>query len=210
MCFAPALYPESALYTRCHQRASNSMLLFQPNNRLGHPENVFFIIYKCFFCIIQNILPFILKTKALVKINGSLFQRRICWFERPIWMYRRTATFWIVWGEKTSVYRGTLHTRRSVLGPNGILIEQLRFCRHYLSSLVFVDLLESENCEIEIQIVAIPCWRNSIFLGPMVVTRMSGKMFAGNFTKTWQLSLPFPGIRKVYYCAITWVRFHVK
>ena len=49
-------------------------------------------------------------------------------------------------GNKPSVYRGTLISRRSVLGPREILKEQLCFCRHYLSSLVFVDLLRSVYC----------------------------------------------------------------
>ena len=40
-----------------------------------------------------------------------------------------------------SVYKGTSSSRRSVLGPNENLKEQLSFCRHYLSSLVFVHLM---------------------------------------------------------------------
>ena len=41
-------------------------------------------------------------------------------------------------------------------GPNEISKEKLSFCRHYLSSsLVFVDLMGSDNCEIKFQIVVI-------------------------------------------------------
>ena len=58
-------------------------------------------------------------------------------------------------GKKSSVYRGTLGSRRSVLGQNETLKEQLSFCRHYLSALLLIDLLGSANCEINIQIVAI-------------------------------------------------------
>ena len=83
-------------------------------------------------------------------------------------VYRKMPNYWIASGEKVGVYRGTLHSRRSVLGPNRCLKEQLSFCRHYLSSLVFVDLMGSSKCEIEIQIVAIKYYRNSIITGPTV------------------------------------------
>ena len=51
---------------------------------------------------------------------------------------------------KKRVFTGvkcTLGSRWSVLGPNEILKGQLSFCRHYLSSVMFVDLLGSANCE---------------------------------------------------------------
>ena len=63
----------------------------------------------------------------------------------------------------------TLGPRRFVLGPNEILKEQLSFCRHYLSSLVLVDLMVSASCEISIQILAIQYKRSSIIMGPTVV-----------------------------------------
>ena len=56
-----------------------------------------------------------------------------------------------------SVCRGALGSRQSVLGPNEILKERLSFCRHYLSSLVLVDLMGSANGEIKIQF-----WRFSL------------------------------------------------
>ena len=57
--------------------------------------------------------------------------------------YRRTSNYWIASWAKTSVFRGTSGFQRSILGPTEILKEHLSFCRHHLSSLMFVDLLES-------------------------------------------------------------------
>ena len=86
--------------------------------------------------------------------TSHVYDQSIQWLSHEI-AYHRTSIYWITSGEKTSVYRGTLGSRRSVLCRNEILKEQFSFCRHYLSSLVLVDLLGSANCEIKIQIVAI-------------------------------------------------------
>ena len=123
---------------------------------------------------IQKMCYFILKTEALVvhllplsstivptdwyRIGfKALVGFEFCWliyaFDN-VSCHRRTSNYWIASGEKTSVYRGTLGSPRSVLGPNEILKEQLSFCRHYLSSLVFVNLVGStvggiSNCQKE-------------------------------------------------------------
>ena len=57
--------------------------------------------------------------------------------------------------EETSVYRDTIGLWRSILGPNEILNEQLNFCRHDLTSLVYVDMMECANCEMKNQIVTV-------------------------------------------------------
>ena len=43
--------------------------------------------------------------------------------------YRRTSNYWIVLGEKLSVYRGARGSRRSVFGPNEDLKARLSSCR---------------------------------------------------------------------------------
>ena len=89
-----------------------------------------------------------------------------------VYIHRRTSNYLIASGEKTSVYTGTVGSRRSVLGPNRFLKEPLTFHRHDLSSLVFFSLSGSANFEIKIQIVAIQNRRNSVITGPTVYILM--------------------------------------
>ena len=91
-----------------------------------------------------------------IAITAAASWKRIPWHAIFInSTYRRTSNYWITSGEKTSVYRGNLGSRRSVLVRKEILKEQLSFCRHYLLSLLHVDLSGSANCEIKFQILAI-------------------------------------------------------
>ena len=69
--------------------------------------------------------------------------------------HRRTSNYWIVLGEKTSVYRGTRGSRRSACGPNENLKERLSSCRHYPASLVIFDVMLSANCDINFLILVI-------------------------------------------------------
>ena len=80
----------------------------------------------------------------------------------------RTPNYWTASCGKMSVYRGTLYSRRSVLGPSENLKDRLGFCSQRLSSLVCMDLLESTNCENKIQIVAIQYSPNSRIASPTV------------------------------------------
>ena len=88
--------------------------------------------------------------------------------------YRRT---WIVLGGKTSVCTGTRGSQWSVGGPKEILKRRSRLCRCYLSSLVFVDLMESANCEIELQIVVIQETQNTIITGHSVYVDTSVEVY---------------------------------
>ena len=82
--------------------------------------------------------------------------------------YRRTSNYWIALDQKTSVYRGTQGSGRSVWDPNENLRERLSSCRSHLASLVSLFLMLSTNCEIKIQIVVIQYLRSSISTGPTV------------------------------------------
>ena len=84
------------------------------------------------------------------------------------YVYRRILSYWIVWGTKTSVYRGTWGYGRSAGGINENLTERWSSCGSYLSSVVFVDLMACADCEILIQIVVIQYLWNSIITGPRV------------------------------------------
>ena len=69
--------------------------------------------------------------------------------------YRRTSNYWIALDEKTSVYRGTQGSGRSVWGPDENLKEFLSSCRSHLVSLAIFNLMLSTNCEIKTQILVI-------------------------------------------------------
>ena len=102
---------------------------------LRSPRNLCFFSYRKMFLLYQS----------TQKIKS-----------KPFWKKTspgRTSNYWIALGERTSAYRGTQGSKRSGLGPIEFLKEWLSFCWLYLSSLVFVDLMGSTQCEIKIKLL---------------------------------------------------------
>ena len=70
-----------------------------------------------------------------------------------------------IWNQDTTNTKGPViieSPRAEKRVSTGVRKEQLSFCRHYVSSLVFVDLTRSANCEMKIQTVAIQYYRHSM------------------------------------------------
>ena len=146
-CTVEPLFIESP---RAEKRMSTAPL--EALDRLQCSDRVFEQLTNFFRqCLSRQLLIDIMQsTNCEAQRKNPFFQyQQISRMTDPI-ANRRTL---IASGEKTSVYRGTFGSQRSVLGPNDFMKEQLSFCRHYLSSLVRVNLMGSANYEIKIQIV---------------------------------------------------------
>ena len=82
--------------------------------------------------------------------------------------YCRASNYWFAFGGKMSVYRVAQRSRRFVSGIDENSKEWLGFCRWYLSSLVFLDLMGSAKREINSHSKAIRYWLHSIITAPTV------------------------------------------
>ena len=130
--FSGSKYPKHILFnsekrstdgnTNAASNTSHSVVLIQPKYGLRSTWKVF----------MDQILNSVAATRCSkqptpLQYSKKRLARHRC---KPCtrYMYRRTSNYWIAWGEKRSVYRGTQGSTRSACGPNENLKERLNFC----------------------------------------------------------------------------------